>query len=90
MVTIRLTRVGSKKRPFFRVIVSEARTARDGSVIETLGYYDPRKKPELLKFDSERMAHWLKNGAQPSNTVRTLVERHKNDAPPAAAVAAAS
>jgi small subunit ribosomal protein S16 len=90
MVTIRLTRVGSKKRPFFRVIVSEARTARDGSVIETLGYYDPRKKPELLKFDSERLAHWLKNGAQPSHTVRTLVERHKNDAPAAPAVTAAA
>jgi small subunit ribosomal protein S16 len=90
MVTIRLTRVGSKKRPFFRVIVSEARTARDGAVVETLGYYDPRKKPELLKIDSERLAHWLKNGAQPSHTVRTLVARHKNDAPPVTTEAAAS
>jgi small subunit ribosomal protein S16 len=90
MVTIRLTRVGSKKRPFFRVIVNEARTARDGSVIDTLGYYDPRKKPEVLSIDRERFAKWVGQGAQPSNTVRTLVARHKADVPAAAATAASA
>lgn len=88
MVTIRLTRVGAKKRPFFRVIVSEARTARDGAVVETLGYYDPRKKPEVLHIDRVRLAHWLDKGAQPSHTVRTLVARHKDEAPVATEAAA--
>ncbi len=55
MVTIRLTRMGSKKRPFFRVVVVESKSARDGAFIENLGYYEPRKKPEVLSLDRERL-----------------------------------
>jgi len=87
MVTIRMTRVGSKKRPFFRIVVVEGRTARDGSVTESLGLYDPRRKPEFFKLDRERFAHWVSKGAKPSSTLKTLVSR--NPAPPVAAAAAA-
>jgi small subunit ribosomal protein S16 len=86
MVTIRLTRVGSKKRPYFRVVVCEARSARDGASIETLGYYQPRKSPEVLSIDRERLAYWLDKGAKLSDTLRTLVARHKNDPAPVASV----
>ena len=88
MVTIRLTRVGSKKRPFFRIVVVEGRTARDGSVTESLGLYDPRRKPEFFKLDRERFAHWVSKGAKPSSTVKTLVAR--NPAPVVAAAAPAA
>ena len=86
MVTIRLTRVGSKKRPFFRIVVVEGRTARDGSVTESLGLYDPRRKPEFFKLDRERFAHWVSKGAKASSTLKTLVAR--NPAPPAVEAAA--
>jgi small subunit ribosomal protein S16 len=88
MVTIRMTRVGSKKRPFFRIVVVEGRTARDGSVTESLGLYDPRRKPEFFQLDRERYTHWVSKGAKPSNTLKTLVSR--NPAPPAAAETAAA
>ena len=86
MVTIRLTRVGSKKRPFFRIVVVEGRTARDGSVTESLGLYDPRRKPEFFKLDRDRYAHWVSKGAKASSTLKTLVAR--NPAPPAVEAAA--
>ena len=85
MVVIRLRRAGSKKRPFFRVVVTDSRAARDSSYVEVLGTYNPRTKPEALKINQERLAHWLKLGAQPSDTVRTLVDRM----PPAPAADAA-
>jgi small subunit ribosomal protein S16 len=88
MVTIRMTRVGSKKRPFFRIVVVEARSARDGSVTESLGLYDPRRKPEFFQLDRERFAHWVSKGARPSNTLKTLVAR--NPAPAAVAAEAAA
>ena len=75
MLAIRLTRTGSKKRPFFRVVVTDSRAARDSSFVEVLGTYNPRTTPETLKLDRERLAHWLKAGAVASNTVRTLVDR---------------
>jgi small subunit ribosomal protein S16 len=75
MLAIRLTRTGSKKRPFFRVVVTDSRAARDSSFVEVLGTYNPRTTPETLKVDAERLAHWLKAGAVPSDTVRTLVDR---------------
>jgi small subunit ribosomal protein S16 len=75
MLAIRLTRTGSKKRPFFRVVVTDSRAARDSSFVEVLGTYNPRTKPETLKVDRERLAHWLNAGAVPSDTVRTLVDR---------------
>jgi small subunit ribosomal protein S16 len=88
MVTIRLTRMGSKKRPFFRVVVCEGRTARDGSFIESLGYYNPRRSPEQFEIDRERLAYWLDKGAKPSATIRTLVSRNKPQAAAEAAPAA--
>ena len=83
MLAIRLRRAGSKTRPFFRVVVLEARSARDGRFVEVIGHYNPRTQPEKLTMDLERLAHWLKVGAQPSDTVRTLVDRMP-PAPPAA------
>jgi small subunit ribosomal protein S16 len=75
MLAIRLRRTGSKKRPFFRVVVTDSRTARDSRFVEVLGHYNPRTQPETLKIDRDRLAHWLKTGAQASDTVRTLVAR---------------
>ena len=75
MLVIRLRRAGSKNRPFFRVVVTEARSARDGRFVEVLGHYNPRTKPERLEVNRERLEHWMKAGAQPSDTVRTLVDR---------------
>ena len=88
MLVIRLRRAGSKTRPFFRVVVTEARSAREGRFVEVLGHYNPRTKPEALTVDRDRLAHWLKAGAQPSDTVRTLVDRLPVPAPPAEAPAA--
>jgi small subunit ribosomal protein S16 len=88
MLAIRLRRTGSKKRPFYRVVVTDSRTARDSSFVEVLGHYNPRTKPETLSVDRERLAHWLKSGARPSDSVRTLVARMP--APPAPAEQPAS
>jgi small subunit ribosomal protein S16 len=88
MLAIRLRRTGSKKRPFYRVVVADSRTARDSSFVEVLGYYNPRTTPETLTVKRERLDHWLKAGAQPSDTVRTLVDRMP--AAPAAEPAAAA
>ena len=75
MLAIRLRRTGSKKRPFFRVVVTDSRVARDSSFVEVLGSYNPRTTPETLNINRERLAHWLNAGARPSDTVRTLVAR---------------
>ena len=91
MVTIRLTRVGSKKRPFFRIVVVEGRTALSGSVVDTVGLYDPRRSPEFFKLDRERFAYWVSKGAKPSSTLKTLVSRNPAPASPeGAAVEAAA
>jgi small subunit ribosomal protein S16 len=90
MVTIRLTRVGAKKRPFFRVVVVEGRTARDGAFVESLGFYNPRTSPETLTLNRDRLNYWLEKGAQPSDTIRTLVDRHKGDAAAAVSTEAAA
>jgi small subunit ribosomal protein S16 len=89
MVAIRLRRAGSKKRPFFRVVVADSRAARDSSFVEILGHYNPRSKPAVVHVDSERVAHWLGKGAQPSDSVRTLIARHLTPKPAAAAPPAA-
>jgi len=88
MVAIRLRRAGSKKRPFFRVVVTDSRAARDSSFVEILGHYNPRTKPAVVDVDRERLDYWLKKGAQPSDTVRTLIARHFNPMPAAAPRAA--
>jgi len=90
MVAIRLRRAGSKNRPVYRVVVTESASARDGRFIEVLGYYDPRRQPEQLEVDRERLAHWLGKGAQPSNTLRTLIDRAPVPVVPAAEAPAAS
>jgi small subunit ribosomal protein S16 len=87
MLAIRLRKTGSKKRPFFRVVVIDSRAARDSSFVEVLGFYNPRTTPETLKLDRDRLDHWVKSGAVPSDTVRTLVDRMPEV--PAAAEAAA-
>jgi small subunit ribosomal protein S16 len=88
MLVIRLRRAGSKKRPFFRVVVTDSRAARDSSFVEVLGHYNPRTKPEVLKLDRERVDYWVNRGAIASDTVRTLIVR--NPAPPADAAAASA
>jgi small subunit ribosomal protein S16 len=81
MLAIRLRRTGSKKRPFFRVVVADSSTAREGRFVEVVGHYNPRTTPETLEVDRERLDHWLKTGAQPSDTVRTLLARMPAPAP---------
>jgi small subunit ribosomal protein S16 len=76
MLAIRLRRAGSKKRPFFRVVVADSRAARDSSFVEILGHYNPRTKPALVDVNKDRVAYWMSKGAQPSDSVRTLIARH--------------
>jgi len=89
VLAIRLRRAGSKKRPFFRVVVADSRAARDSSFVEILGHYNPRMKPAVVKVDKERVDYWLGKGARPSDSVRTLMARHLTPAaaPPAATAA---
>jgi small subunit ribosomal protein S16 len=88
MLTIRLNRIGSKKRPTYRVVVTEARSPRDSRVVESLGYYNPKTTPHTLKVDGARVTHWLSVGAQPSATVKSLLKKHKEPAAEASAPAA--
>ncbi len=75
MLKIRLRRMGAKKAPFYRIIVADSRAPRDGAFLEELGYYNPLTDPVQLKVDNERAAHWLSNGAQPTDTVRALLKK---------------
>jgi len=88
MLVIRLRRAGSTRRPFFRVVVTESQSPREGRFVEVIGHYNPRTQPEKLELDRERLAHWIKSGAVASDTVRTLVARMP-DVPPEAAAAPA-
>ena len=74
-VKIRLTRIGKKKAPSYRVIVADSRSPRDGRFIEEIGYYDPMTKPAEIKVDNERAKYWLGVGAQPTDTVRILLKK---------------
>jgi len=76
MLAIRMRRAGSKKRPFYRVVVAEARDPREGAFKEILGTYNPRTKPATVEVNRERLTHWIKRGARPSDSVRTLIARH--------------
>lgn len=78
MVRIRLTRMGAKKRPFYRVVVADSRSPRDGRFIEQLGHYDPMKDPFDLKLEMERVDYWLSKGAKPSDTVTRLIHRARD------------
>ncbi|MFT4040893.1 MAG: 30S ribosomal protein S16 [Thermomicrobiales bacterium] len=75
MVKLRLRRMGAKKRPSYRIVAADSRSPRDGDFIETLGYYDPLTEPATIKVDAERARHWLSVGAQPTDTVRSLLNR---------------
>ncbi|MBR0354107.1 MAG: 30S ribosomal protein S16 [Oscillospiraceae bacterium] len=75
MVKIRLRRLGAKKAPYYRVIVADSRSPRDGRFIEELGTYDPMAEGETLKIDVERAKYWIANGAQPTDTVRGLLKK---------------
>ena len=97
MLKIRLRRMGSRHRPFYRVVVSDSRRAPKSSALDEIGYYDPRRKPAVLTIDVERYEHWTDQGAQASETIQRLVKRvrkHGNqaatsDAPAAGAADAA-
>ena len=74
-VRIRLKRVGAKKRPFYRIIVADSRSPRDGAFIAELGYYNPTTEPVTLSINAEKAESWLKKGAQPSDTVKALLAK---------------
>jgi small subunit ribosomal protein S16 len=74
-VKIRLRRMGTKQTPFYRVVVADGRTARDGRFLESLGTYDPLKDPVAVKIDAEKALQWLQRGAQPTDTVRSLLRK---------------
>jgi len=79
-VTIRLTRAGTKKVPYYRVVAADHRAPRDGRFIEQLGVYDPLREPVEFRVDEQRLAHWLSVGALPSQTVGELLKRQKQAA----------
>lgn len=75
MVKIRLRRVGAKKAPFYHIVVADSRTARDGKIIEQVGTYDPMTEPGTIVLDKEKVEKWIKNGAQPTDTVKALIKK---------------
>ena len=74
-VKMRLRRMGAKKRPFYRIVVADSRFPRDGRFIEEVGYYNPIEKPEVVKVDKEIALKWLENGAEPTDTVRSILSK---------------
>ncbi|GBE00030.1 30S ribosomal protein S16 [bacterium BMS3Abin07] len=80
MVKIRLTRMGAHKRPFYRVVVADSRSRRDGPFIEIIGTYDPKKEPSEIMIDIEKAKSWLQHGAQPTDSVKRLLQRAGLDA----------
>ena len=74
-VKIRLKRIGAKKTPFYRVVVADARAPRDGRFVEEIGYYNPLTEPVEIKIDADKAKQWLKNGAQPTDTVKALLKK---------------
>ena len=75
-VKIRLKRIGAKKVPFYRIVIADSRTPRDGRFIEEIGYYNPHTEPADVKIDAEKAAKWIKNGAQPTETVKSLLKKN--------------
>jgi small subunit ribosomal protein S16 len=67
--------MGAKKKPFYRIVVAEKRSKRDGRFVESVGYYDPCRNPAEVKIDRERISYWIERGAQPTETVRSLIKR---------------
>ena len=75
MVKIRLTRMGSKKAPFYRIVAIDERKARDAQYLDNIGYYDPTKEPAVVKVDTAKATEWLNKGAQPIDTVRSIFKQ---------------
>jgi len=78
-VKVRLARSGAKKRPFYRVVVADSRSPRDGRFIERIGTYDATKDPAIFKIDQERLDHWIGHGAQPTETVKRLLLKNRKE-----------
>ncbi len=76
-VKIRLKRMGAKKSPFYRIVVADARSPRDGKFIEEIGYYNPLKNPEEIKMDIQKVDKWMSNGAQPTDRVKDIIKKAK-------------
>ena len=74
-VKIRLRRMGAKRAPFYRIVVADSRYPRDGRFIEEIGFYDPMTEPATVKVDADKAKEWIKNGAQPTDTVRGLLKK---------------
>jgi len=81
MLSIRLRRAGATRKPHYRVVVADSREPRDGRFVEVLGHYDPRKDPAVVKIDTERTEYWIGKGAQPSDTVRSLLKQQAKQPP---------
>jgi small subunit ribosomal protein S16 len=79
MVTIRLARYGAKKKPFYRIVVADSRSPRDGRFIDLLGFYDPKKNPAVVQFKKDKLNQWLQQGAQPSPTVAQLIRKAQRE-----------
>jgi small subunit ribosomal protein S16 len=75
-VKIRLRRMGAKKAPFYRIVVADSRYPRDGRFIEEIGYYDPTKEPSVVSVDAEKAKKWIADGAQPTDTVKTILKKN--------------
>lgn len=75
-VKIRLRRMGAKKAPFYRIVVADSRSPRDGRFIEEIGYYNPMEEPRVVRVDPEKAKKWIENGAQPTDTVKSLFKKH--------------
>lgn len=75
-VKIRLRRMGSKKNPFYRVVVADSRFPRNGRFIEEIGYFDPTKDPAIVNIDGDKAKQWISNGAQPTDTVKALLKKN--------------
>lgn len=78
-VKIRLARHGAKKRPYYRIVVADARAPRDGKFIDDIGRYNPCVDPAMVKFDTEKLDQWIKNGAQPTDTVAALIKKYQQE-----------
>ena len=76
MLKIRLTRLGAKKAPFYRIVVADSRDPREGRPVDTVGQYDATKNPAIVNIDEEKALEWLGKGAQPTDTVRSLFKKH--------------
>ena len=83
MVKLRLARTGSKKRAIYRVVAADARSPRDGRFVEQFGFYNPAPDPAEIRFDGERLDHWLSVGAQPTQTVKRLISKWRKQQPAA-------